>query len=196
MQPRALRSLQPLSDDAAAPIHGWQGTKGGLCACTRTIRLSQEHVFRLGSVAGLPAISYTTLSAPTYTERRLSLHPHFCIPLSQLSRDGTSINPLIGGRRRQATKTSARRPVFTISRRRHLVDDNWWRCEKASNPNVGSLTVSTALVSKRIVVFSSSIYDGAVNRFLPPTMRCEPVPWMTGIVEIDINSRDVETNRS
>ena len=88
--------------------------------------------------------------------------------LPPLSRYSTSINPLVEreGRRRHANKTSARRPAFMTSRR-HLVDDDWGRYEKASNPNVESLTVSTAIDSKPIVVFESSIYDGAVNGFLP-----------------------------
>ena len=79
--------------------------------------------------------------------------------LPPLSRYSTSINPLVKreGRRRQANKISARRPAFTISRHRHLVDDDWGRYEKASNPNVESLTVSTAIDSRPIVVFESSI---------------------------------------
>ena len=46
---------------------------------------------------------------------------------------------------------------------RHLVDDDRWRYEKASNPNLGSLTIRTALVSKPIVVFPSRIDEGVVT---------------------------------
>ncbi|KIJ99732.1 hypothetical protein K443DRAFT_161368 [Laccaria amethystina LaAM-08-1] len=46
-------------------------------------------------------------------------------------------------------------PMFGTSR--HLIDDDWWQYERASNPNLGSLTICTALVSKPIVDFPSRI---------------------------------------
>jgi len=46
-------------------------------------------------------------------------------------------------------------PSFATSRR-HLVEDDWWQYEMASNPDVGSLTIRTALISKPVVIFPAS----------------------------------------
>ena len=123
-----------------------------------------------GVSLGCPATSYTPLVLPTYTTDRPSslgnppsLHPHSCIPLPPLCRYGTSINPLLGRGTTPPIKYDIRSPPSFATSRRHLVDDDWWRYERASNPSLGSLTIRTALVSKPIVVFPSRIVDGVVT---------------------------------
>ena len=119
---------------------------------------------------GSPSTSYTPLVSPTYTAscpsslgNPPSLHPRCCIPLPSLSRYGTSINPLLGRGTTPPIKYDIRSPPSFATSRRHLGDDDRWRYERASNPNLGSLTIRTALVSKPIVVFPSTIDDGVVT---------------------------------
>ncbi|KIJ94310.1 hypothetical protein K443DRAFT_36176, partial [Laccaria amethystina LaAM-08-1] len=111
--------------------------------------------FGLGVSVGSPATSYTPLVSPTYNASRPSwsgnppsLHRHACIPLPPLSRYGTSINPLLGRGTTPLIKYDIRSPPSFATCRRHLVDDDRWRYERASNPNLGSLTIRTALVTK------------------------------------------------
>ncbi|EDQ99093.1 uncharacterized protein LACBIDRAFT_335339 [Laccaria bicolor S238N-H82] len=122
-----------------------------------------------GVSMGSPAASYARLVSPMYTASRpsslgnpLSLHPHSCIPLPPLSRYGTSINPLLERGTTPPIKYDIRSPPSFATSRRHVVDDDRWRHERASNPNLGSLTIRMALVSKPIVVFPSRIDDGVV----------------------------------
>ena len=123
-----------------------------------------------GASVGSPATSYTALVSPTYTASRpsslgnpLSLHRHSCIPLPPLSRYGTSINPILERGTTPPIKYDIRSPPSFATSRRHHVDDDRWRYERASNPNLGSLTIRMALVSKPIVVFPSRIDDGMVT---------------------------------
>ena len=123
-----------------------------------------------GVSVGSPATSYTPLVSPMYTACRRSslgnppsLHPHSSIPLPPLSRYGTSINPLLEKGKTSPIKYDIRSPPSFARNRRHLVDDDRWRYERASKPNLGSLTIRTALVSKPIVVFPSRIDDGVVT---------------------------------
>ncbi|KIJ94317.1 hypothetical protein K443DRAFT_363605 [Laccaria amethystina LaAM-08-1] len=124
----------------------------------------------LGVSVGSSTTSYTPLVSPTYTESRPSLlgnppclHPNSCIPLPPLSRYGTSINPLLERGTTPPIKYDIRLPPSFATCRRHPVDDDRWRYERASNPNLGSLTIRMALVSKPIVVFPSRIDDGVVT---------------------------------
>ncbi|EDQ99114.1 uncharacterized protein LACBIDRAFT_335335 [Laccaria bicolor S238N-H82] len=119
---------------------------------------------------GSPTTSYAPLVSPTYIATRPSsmgnpppLHPHSCIPLPPLSRYGTSINPLLERGTTPSIKYDIRSPPSFATSRRHLVDDDRWRYERASNPNLGSITIRTALVGKPIVVFPSRIVDGVVT---------------------------------
>ena len=123
-----------------------------------------------GVSVGSPATSYTALVSPTYTASRPfssgnppPLHPHSCIPLPPLSHYGTSINPLLERGTTPAIRYDIRSPPSFATSRRHLVDDDRWRYERASNPNLGSLTIRTALICKPIVVFPSRIDDGVVT---------------------------------
>jgi hypothetical protein len=123
-----------------------------------------------GVSVGSPVTSYTPLVSPTYAAGRPSslanppgLHPHSCIPLPLLSRYGTSINPLLERGTTTPIKYDIRLPPSFATCRRHLVDDDRWRYERASNPNLGSITIRMALVSKPIVVFPSRIDDGVVT---------------------------------
>ena len=119
---------------------------------------------------GSPTASYTPLISPTYTASRssslgnpLSLHRHSCKPLPPLSPYGTSINPLLERGTNPQIKYDIRSPPSFATSRRHHVDDDRWRYERASNPNLGSLTIRMALVSKPIVVFPSRIDEGVVT---------------------------------
>ena len=123
-----------------------------------------------GVSVGSSATSYTPLVSPTYTASRPSslgkspsLHPRSCIPLPPLSCYGTSINPLLERGTTPPINYDIRSPPSFATSHRHLVDDDRWRYERASNPNLGSLTIRTALVSKPIVVFPSRIDDGVVT---------------------------------
>ena len=123
-----------------------------------------------GVLVGSPATSYTPLVSPTYTASRpsslgnpLSLHRHSCIPLPPLSPYGTSINPLLERGTTPPIKYDIRSPPSFATSRRHLDDDDRWRYERASNPNLGSLTIRMALVSKPIVVFPSRIDEAVVT---------------------------------
>jgi hypothetical protein len=124
----------------------------------------------LGASVGSPSTSYTPLVSPTCTASRPytsgnppSLHRHSCTPLPPLSSYGTSINPLLERGTTPPIKYDIRSPPSFATSRRHLVDDDRWRYERASNPNLGSLTIRTALVTKSIVVFPSRIDDGVVT---------------------------------
>jgi len=97
------------------------------------------------------AASYTPLDSPTYTASRPSLldnppslHPYSCIPLSWY---GTSIKPLLERGMTPPIKHDIRSPPLLATSRCHLVDNDQWRYERASNPNLGSLTIRTAPVS-------------------------------------------------
>ena len=123
-----------------------------------------------GVSVGSSSASYTPLISPTYTASRvsslgnpLSFHPHSCIPLPPLSAYGTSINPLLERGTNPPIKYDIRSPPSFATSRRHHVDDDRWRYEKASNPNLGSLTIRTALICKPIVVFPSRIDEGVVT---------------------------------
>ncbi|EDQ99113.1 uncharacterized protein LACBIDRAFT_335334 [Laccaria bicolor S238N-H82] len=123
-----------------------------------------------GGSVGSPTNSHTPLVSPTYIASRPSslgnprpLHPHSCIPLPPLSLYGTSINPLLKRGTIPPIKYDIRSPPSFATSRRHLVDDDRWRHERASNPNLGSLTIRTALASKPVVVFPSRIVDGVVT---------------------------------
>ena len=123
-----------------------------------------------GVSVGSPATSYTPLISPTHTTSRpsslgtpLSLYPHSCIPLPPLSPYGTSINPLLERGTNPPIKYDIRSPPSFARSRRHHVDDDRWRYERASNPNLGSLTIRIALICKPIVVFPSRIDEGVVT---------------------------------
>ena len=117
-----------------------------------------------------PSTSYTPLVSPTNTAScppslgdPPSLHPHPCIPLPPLSPYGTSINPLLARGTISPIKYDIRSPPSFATSHCHLVDDNRWRYERASNPNLGSLTIRMVLVNKPIVVFPSRIDDGVIT---------------------------------
>ena len=119
---------------------------------------------------GSPANLCTPFVSPTYTASRPSslgdpppFHRHSCIPLPPLSRYSSSINPLLERGTTPPINYDIRSPPSFATSHRHLVDDDRWRYERASNPNLGSLTIRTALVSKPIVVFPSKIDDGDVT---------------------------------
>jgi len=125
---------------------------------------------RFGGSAGLPDTSYSPNVSPMYIASRPSLlgnapslHPHSCIPLPPLSCYSTSINPLLERGMTPLIKYDIRSPPSFATSRRHLVDDDRWRYERASNPSLGSLTIRTALISKPIIVFPSRIDNGDVT---------------------------------
>ena len=123
-----------------------------------------------GGSAGSPATSYTPYVSSMYTPGRQSLpgdppllHPQPCIPLPPLSCYGTLINPLLERGSAPLIIYDIRTPPSFATSRRHLVEDDRWRYERASNPDLGSLTIRTALVSKPVVVFPACIDDGVVT---------------------------------
>ena len=123
-----------------------------------------------GWSAGSPATSYTPYVLPMYTSGRQSLpgnppllYPQSCIPLPPLSRYGTLINPLLERETNPLIIYDIRTPPSFARSRRHLVEDDRWRYERASNPDLGSLTIRMALVSKSIVVFPACIGDRVVT---------------------------------
>ena len=125
---------------------------------------------RLGESAGSPATSYTPYVSTMYAPGRQSLpgnppllHPQPCIPLPPLSCYGTLINPLLERGTTPLIIYDIRTPPSFATSRRHLVEDDRWRYERASNPDLGSLTIRTALVSKPVVVFPACIDDGVVT---------------------------------
>ncbi|KIJ92209.1 hypothetical protein K443DRAFT_67677, partial [Laccaria amethystina LaAM-08-1] len=111
-----------------------------------------------------PLVSPTyNASRPSSSGNPPSLHQHACVPLPPLSRYGTSINPLLGRGTTLLIEYDIRLlPSFTTSRC-HLIDDDQWQYDRASNLNLGSLTIRTALVTKPIVVFPSRIDNGVVT---------------------------------
>ncbi|KIJ92667.1 hypothetical protein K443DRAFT_363464 [Laccaria amethystina LaAM-08-1] len=119
---------------------------------------------------GSSATSYTPYVSPMYTPGRQSLsgnppflHPQACIPLPPLSRDGTLINPLLERGTTPPITYDIRTPPSFATSRCHLVEDDRWRFERTLNPDPGSLTIRTALVSKPVVVFPACIDDGVIT---------------------------------
>jgi len=147
--------------------------KGQTVVCANAARLCHLAASKnssFGGSAGSPATSYSPYVSPMYTASRPSslgnpppLHPYSCIPLPPLSLYGTSINPLLERGMTPLIKYDISSPPSFAASRRHHIDDDQWRYERASNPNLGSLTIRTALISKPIVVFPSRIDYGVVT---------------------------------
>jgi len=146
-----------------------------------------------GVLVGSLATSYTPLISPMYTACRPSslgnppsLHLHSCISLLPLACYGTSINPLLGRGMTSPIKYDIRSlPSFATSRR-HLVNDDRWQYERASNLNLGlspsaqHSSASPSLCSHRGSTMGSSLCKMC---FLPCTTRCELVLWMISIID-------------
>ena len=149
-----------------------------MCACSRAIRLRQEHEFRRWRVGRVPGhLVHSPCQSSVLVGQSPSTHILAYNCHHHPATAPQSIHCLKEGRRHHSSKTAAH-PAFMASRR-YLVNDGQWRHERASDPNLESLTIRTALVSKHMVVFSSSIYDGTINVqdvFLAGTTRCEIVP--------------------
>ena len=125
---------------------------------------------RFGESVGSPATSYTPYVSSMYAPGRQSLpgnppllHPQPCIPLPPLSCYGTVINPLLERRTTPLIIYDIRTPPSFATSCRHLVKDDQWRYERASNPDLGSLTIRTVLVSKPVVAFPACLDDGVVT---------------------------------
>ena len=110
-----------------------------------------------------PGSPMYTLGRQSLSGNPLLLHPQSCIPLPPLSSYGTFINPLLERGTNPLIIYDIRTPPSFATSRRHLVEDDRWRYERASNPDLGSLTIRMALVSKPIVVFPACIDDGVVT---------------------------------
>ena len=91
------------------------------------------------------------------------LHPQSRIPLPPLSRYGTLINPLLERGTNPLIIYDVRTSPSFATSRRHLIEDDQWRYEAASSPDLGSLTIRMALVSRPIVVFPACIDSGVVT---------------------------------